>query len=140
MPNTGVPGDVGATPPSASSASRRTGVEPAGRHRPAGGGGPAWWPGWRDGTASRPAHRRGAGDAPRRAGRHGGHEGRGTSTPGAGRSTASPSPTRPGPSAAACWRDCCTSERRAGTMGASDSLRRRPRVPGGGPYRPAAGV
>ena len=50
------------------------GVRAAGRHRPAGGGGPAGGPGGGpDGL--RPAHRRSAGDAPRRAGRHGGHEG-----------------------------------------------------------------
>ena len=48
----------------------------------------------------------------------------GTSTPGAGRSTASPSLTRPGPSAAACWRGFCTSEG-GRDYGASDPLRRR---------------
>ena len=51
-PNTGVPGDVGATPPSASSASRRTGR--SSRWPPSASG---WrrasrWPGWR---AGRPA-------------------------------------------------------------------------------------
>ena len=76
-PNTGVPGDVGGY------TTQRIIRAPAdGAFEPlaAGGGGPAGGPGGGpDGL--RPAHRRGAGDAPRRAGRHGGHEGGGHRPP-----------------------------------------------------------
>ena len=46
------------------------------------------------------------------------------------RAGTSPSPTRPVPSPAACWRDFVFRKGRG--YGASDSLRRQPRVPGGG--------